>query len=46
MTLRLYDSQLLTSTYLESGVTATYLGTSPTLMILSTTRSATETRYT
>ena len=46
MTLRLYEHQLLTRTYFWSGVTATYLGTSPTLMTLSTSRSASDTRYT
>jgi hypothetical protein len=41
VTPRLNDCRLLTSTYLESGVTATYLCTSPTL---SMARSATDTR--
>ena len=44
MTLRLYEHQLLTSRYFWSGVTARYLGTSPTLMTLSILRSAIETR--
>ena len=44
MTLRLYEHQLLTSRYFWSGVTARYLGTSPTLMTLSILRSASETR--
>ena len=41
-----YEHQLVTSTYLPSGVVATYFGTDPTGITLSMARLATSTRYT